>query len=320
MKAIVATTHGGPEVLHLDEVATPIPGPGELLIQVAAAGVNFIETYQREGIYPTPLPFTPGAEAAGIVVTVGEGVEGFAPGDRVATAEASKTYAEYALIPQDKALPVPDGLDLTTAAALPLQGMTAHYLMNSTFPVQPGQTVLSHAGAGGVGLLLTQLLKARGATVITTVSTQEKEALARAAGADHVLGYQDFAPQVRELTGGHGVDVVFDGVGQTTFDGSLESLATRGMLVLYGAASGPVPAVDPQRLNRGGSLYLTRPTLGSYLLTPEERRWRSSEVFEAAANGTLSVRIGGSYPLADAADAHRDLQARATTGKLVLIP
>ncbi|MBT1002763.1 quinone oxidoreductase [Paenarthrobacter sp. DKR-5] len=319
-KAIVAREAGGPEVLELAEVDQPVAGPGELLIKVAAAGVNFIETYQRTGIYNVPFPFTPGGEAAGTVVAVGDGVEDFAVGDRVATAQGSRTYAECAVIEADKALPVPDGVSDEVAAALPLQGMTAHYLINSTFRVEPGQTVLTHAGAGGVGLLLTQLLKAKGVRVITTVSTDEKEALAKGAGADVVLRYEGFADKVRELTGGEGVDVVYDGVGRDTFDGSLASLRVRGMLVLFGAASGPVPAFDIQRLNSGGSLFLTRPTMVHYLRNPQERRWRAQEIFDAAASGALDVRIGARYPLADAAQAHRDLEGRKTTGKVLLVP
>lgn len=320
MKAIVATTTGGPEVLQIADVAAPQPGPGQLLVKVAAIGINYIETYQREGIYPIELPFTPGSESAGFVTALGEGVTNFAIGDRVACAEGAESYAEYTLFDATKALPVPAGVDLDTAAALPLQGITAHYLINSTFAVQPSHTVLVHAGAGGVGLLLIQLLKAKGATVISTVSNDEKEALAREAGADQVLRYEDFAEKVREFTGGRGVDVVFDGVGKDTFDGSLAALKIRGTLVLYGAASGPVPSFDIQRLNRGGSLFLTRPTMASYLLDAEERRWRSADVFDAVLKGELSVRIGASYPLADAAQAHRDLQGRKTTGKVLLKP
>ena len=263
MHAIVAREAGGPEVLTLAEVDRPVPGPGQLLVKVAAVGVNFIDTYKRSGSYKVPYPFTPGSEASGTVEELGDGVTGFSPGDRVATAEGVNCYAGYALIDEDKALPVPHGVDDFTAAALPLQGITAHYLINSSFKVEPGHTVLLHAGAGGVGLLLIQLLKARGARVITTVSTDDKEQLAREAGADHVLRYDGFAAKVRELTDGTGADVVYDGVGKDTFDGSLEALRIRGTLVLFGAASGPVPPFDPQRLNSGGSLYLTRPTIGA---------------------------------------------------------
>lgn len=318
--AIVAREPGGPEALAYTEIPRPVPGPGQLLVKVGAAGVNFIDTYKRSGIYKVPFPFTPGSELAGTVEELGEGVSGFAVGVRVATAEGIDCYAHYALVDADAALPVPAGLDDFTAAALPLQGMTAHYLMNSTFKVESGHDVLLHAGAGGVGLLLIQLLKLRGAQVITTVSTDEKEQLAREAGADHVLRYEGFADRVRELTGGAGAHVVYDGVGKDTFDGSLAALRTRGTLVLFGAASGPVPPVDPQRLNAGGSLFLTRPTLVNYLQDAKERRWRSDEIFAAAADGSLKVRIGAKYPLAEAGQAHRDLEGRRTTGKVLLVP
>ncbi|CAI3795834.1 quinone oxidoreductase family protein [Pseudarthrobacter sp. MM222] len=320
MHAIVARQAGGPEVLELAEVERPEPGPRQLLVKVAAVGVNFIDTYKRSGAYKVAYPFTPGSEAAGTVEEVGEGVSVFSPGDRVATAEAANCYAGYVLVDEDKALPVPRGVDDFTAAALPLQGITAHYLINSSYRVEPGQTVLLHAGAGGVGLLLIQLLKAKGARVITTVSTDDKEQLARDAGADHVLRYEGFSARVRELTDGTGADVVYDGVGKDTFDGSLAALRIRGTLVLFGAASGPVPPLDPQRLNSGGSLYLTRPTIGHFLLNPQERRWRSDEVFAAAASGALSVRIGARYDLADAARAHEDLEQRRTSGKVILVP
>ncbi|NMR31046.1 quinone oxidoreductase family protein [Crystallibacter degradans] len=319
-QAIVAEAPGGPEVMQLQEVRIPTPGPGQLLVKVAAAGVNFIDTYQRSGVYKVRFPFTPGSEIAGTVEACGEGVTGFAAGDRVATSEARGGYAQYALVDADGALPVPDGVSDETAAAIPLQGMTAHYLVNSSFKVQSGQTVLTHAGAGGVGLVLTQLLKAKGARVITTVSTDEKEELAREAGADEVLGYDGFAEQVRELTGGTGVDVVYDGVGKDTFEGSLASLRTRGTLVLFGGASGQVPPFDLQRLNAAGSLFVTRPKLADHLLTAEERRWRSEELFAAVLDGSLKMRVGASYPLAEAGQAHSDLESRRTTGKLLLIP
>lgn len=318
--AIVAAAPGGPEVLELQQVPVPVPAAGELLVKVVAVGVNFIESYQRSGIYRVPFPFTPGAEASGQVVAVGEGVSGFAPGDPVATAEGTACYAEYAIIPAEKAIHVPAGVPMDIAAALPLQGMTAHYLMNSTYHVEPGQTVLLHAGAGGVGLLLTQMLKERGARVITTVSTEEKEDLSRVAGADEVLRYEAFAEAVRELTDGVGVDVVFDGVGKDTFDGSLASLRTRGMLVLFGGSSGQVPPFDLQRLNAGGSLTVVRPKLGDYLLNAQERSWRATEVFSAVAAGTLSARIGARFPLAEAGAAHTALQGRLTTGKVILEP
>lgn len=322
INAIVATAPGGPEVLAPAEVEMPEPGPGQLLVRVAATGVNFIETYQRQGLYKVPFPFTPGAEAAGVVTALGPGAEeaGFSVGDRVATAEGRAAYASYMLIDADKALPVPEEVDLLTAAALPLQGMTAHYLVTSSFHIEPGQTALVHAGAGGVGLLLIQMLKARGARVITTVSTDAKAELAAGAGADHVIRYHEFPTQVRDLTDGAGVNVAYDGVGRDTFDGSLECLRVRGTLVLFGAASGPVPPVDPQRLNAGGSLFLTRPTIAHHLLNAAERRWRSSEVFGAVADGTLAVRIGAQFPLWEAAAAHTALEGRATTGKVLLVP
>ncbi|MET1035811.1 MAG: quinone oxidoreductase [Arthrobacter sp.] len=318
--AVQAVRAGGPDVFEVVEVPRPAPGPGQLLVRVAAAGVNFIETYQRSGVYAVDYPFTPGAEAAGTVEELGEGVEGFAVGDRVATTEGSATYAEYTLLDADKALPVPDDVPDDVAAALPLQGITAHYLVNSSYDVRPGDAVLTYAGAGGVGLLLIQLLKLRGATVITTTSTPEKAELARAAGADHVLSYADVPARVRELTGGRGVDVVYDGIGKDTFDGSLAALRTRGTLVLFGGASGQVPPFDLQRLNAHGSLTVTRPKVADFLLTPEERRWRSSELFGLVAAGKLDVRIGGRYRLADAGRAHADLESRATTGKLILVP
>ncbi|MFP5314013.1 MAG: quinone oxidoreductase family protein [Actinomycetes bacterium] len=318
--AIAAEQAGGPEVLKPVTLDRPTATGTQLLVKVAAVGVNFIETYQRSGIYQVEYPFIPGGEASGEVIEVGSKAEGFAVGDRVAFAEGARSYAEYTLVDAEKALPVPDGVDLETAAAVPLQGMTAHYLVNSTYPVQAGETVLTHAGAGGTGLLLTQLLKAKGARVITTVSTDEKEALAREAGADVVLRYEGFPERVRELTNGTGVDVVYDGVGKATFDGSLESLKVRGMMVLFGAASGPVPDFNLQRLNSSGALYVTRPSLAFYLRSAEERRWRSGEVFGAVADGSLKVRIGARYPLAEAAQAHEDLQARKTTGKILLVP
>ena len=317
--AIVMTDTGGPEVLRLQNVDRPEPGPGQIVIEVAAAGVNYVETYQRQGVYPVPLPFTPGAEAAGTVVAVREGAP-FSVGDRVATAEARATYAQYAVIDGDKAVRVPAGVDDRTAAALPLQGFTAHFLATSAFPAGPEHTVLLHAGAGGVGLLLTQLLKRAGARVITTVSTDEKAELSRRAGADEVLRYAGFRDRVREITDGEGVAAVYDGVGRDTFDDSLGSLALRGTLVLFGAASGPVPPVDPQRLNHAGSVFLTRPTMAHYLRNAEERAWRAEDLFNAVASGALSVQVDGEYPLAEAARAHEDLQARRTTGKLLLLP
>ncbi|MGH3435299.1 MAG: quinone oxidoreductase family protein [Sciscionella sp.] len=319
-RAVRIESTGGPEVLAVAEVEQRQPGTGQLLVDIAAAGVNYIDTYQRSGVYSVPLPFVVGTEGAGTVTSVGEGVTGFSVGDRVAWASAPGSYAEQALVPAAQAVAVPDGVPDESAAALPLQGYTAHYLVNSTYPVREGDTVLVHAAAGGVGLLLVQLAKARGATVIGTVSTTEKEQLARQAGADEVLRYDGFAERARELTGGEGVAAVYDGVGKSTFDGSLASLRRRGMLVLFGGASGQVPRFDLQRLNSGGSLFVTRPTLVDHIATREELIWRSGELFGAVAEGKLEVRIGGRYPLAEATAAHRDLEGRRTTGKLLLIP
>jgi NADPH:quinone reductase len=321
-KAVVVRATGGPEALEFGDVEAKSPGSGELLVDVAAAGVNFIDCYHREGRYPLPLPFGLGLEGAGRVSAVGPDVTGVAVGDRVAWAQALGSYAEQAVVPVKDAVPVPDGVDDDTAGALLLQGLTAHYLVASTYPVQKGDTVLVHAAAGGVGLLLVQLAKARGARVIGTVSTDAKEALAREAGADEVIRYDqvDFAPVVRELTDGVGVAAVYDGVGRTTFDGSLASLRPRGVLALFGASSGAVPPVDPQRLNQAGSVYLTRPSLGVHVATREELEWRTGELFGAVVDGSLTVRIGGRYPLADARRAHEDLEARRTTGKLLLVP
>jgi NADPH2:quinone reductase len=320
--AVQVTKTGGPEVLEAAEVDVAAPQSGELLVDVAAAGVNYIDTYQRQGVYKMELPFVPGLEGAGTVAEVGPDVEGFAVGDRVAWQGSLGSYAARKVLPASIAVKVPEGVSLETAAATMLQGITAHYLVASTFEVKPGHDVLVHAAAGGVGLLLVQLAKARGARVFGTVSTEEKAELARGAGADEVIRYdrEDFAKVVRELTDGEGVDVVYDGVGKDTFDASLASLKVRGLLALFGAASGPVPAFDPQRLNAGGSLYLTRPTSVHYARTREELDWRAKELFDAVLAGDLDIRIGGTYPLADARRAHEDLQGRRTTGKVLLIP
>lgn len=323
MRAILVSHHGGPEVLRLTEVPDPVPGPGQLLVEVAAAGVNFIDTYHRSGAYPISLPFVPGTEGAGTVTALGPGVGGVAVGDRVAWATSPGSYAELALVPTDSAVPVPAEMELRTAAGCLLQGMTAHYLTVSTHLVRRGETVLVHAAAGGMGLLLTQLATARGARVIGTVSTPEKEQLARGAGAVEVIRYtevDDVAAEVRRLTGGQGVDAVYDGVGASTFDASLASLRPRGMLALYGAAGGPVPPVDPQRLNTAGSVFLTRPNLAHHTATREELTWRAGEVFDAVRDGSLRITTGGTYPLAEASRAHEDLQGRRTTGKLLLLP
>lgn len=318
--AIVVAEFGDSSVLNFVDVEAPRAGPGQVLVRMHATGVNFIEIYQRKGIYPIPLPCILGSEGMGVIEALGEDVTNLEVGQRIAFTEGISTYAELALVPADKALLIPAGMEDLTAAALPLQGLTAHYLSASTFPLGPEHTALIHAGAGGVGLLLIQLAKLRGARVFTTVSDEHKAELARSAGADEVLSYDDFDSRVRELTAGRGVDVVYDGVGQSTFDRSLACLAIRGTMVLFGAASGPVPDFDLQRLNSGGSLFITRPTLWNYLLTPKERNWRWAELTEAVITGKLDVRIGGTYPLADAAKAHDDLAGRKTTGKLLLIP
>jgi NADPH:quinone reductase len=327
MHAVVAREAGGPEVLSYTELPDPTPGPGQLLVRVAAAGVNFIDTYRRAGVYPMQYPHVVGAEGAGTVEALGDDVTGFAIGDRVAWHSGPGSYAELVAVNAAGVVHAPRGLDLTTAAALPLQGITAHYLVTSTFEVGPGHDVLLHAGAGGVGLLATQLAVARGGRVLTTVSTPEKAALSAAAGAAHTIDYAELAditaelPQlVRELTDDQGVHVVYDGVGRSTFEASLASLRPRGMLVLFGAASGQVPPFDPQRLNRAGSLFLTRPTIAHYTLTRGELEWRTSEVLGSAASGDLEVRIGATFPLSDAAAAHEALEGRATTGKVLLVP
>jgi NADPH2:quinone reductase len=292
-------------------------------VGVAAGGVNFIDIYQRTGIYPMDLPYVVGSEGAGTVTAVGAEVSEFEVGDRVTWAMSNGTgYTDTAVVPAAKAVAVPDGLDLERAAAVMLQGMTAHFLTESTFPAQAGQTALLHAAAGGVGLLLCQMLRAKGVRVIGTTSTEEKAELARAAGADEIVFYKDVdvVKEVDRITGGEGVHVVYDGVGQATFDAGLDVLRPRGTMVLFGAASGPVPPLDPQILNRKGSLFLTRPMLAHYLLDREELLWRANDVLGAVQSGALNVRIGGRYPLADAAQAHRDLQSGGTTGKLLIIP
>ncbi len=321
MRAVQVAEPGGPEVMRLVELPDPTPGAGELLVEVVAAGVNYIDTYQRQGIYPMQTPYVAGQEGAGRVRAVGDTVTGFAVGDRVAWCETLGSYAELVAVPAERAVAVPAGVSDEQAAAALLQGMTAHYLVHDTFPVADGETVLVHAAAGGVGLLLTQLAAARGARVIATVSTAAKEELAREAGAAEVIRYtevDDLAAAVRELTGGTGVAAVFDSVGRTTFDASLASLRRRGMLVLFGASSGPVPPVDPQRLTAAGSVYLTRPKLSDYVAEPDGLAARAAAVFAAVADGALDVRIGHRYPLEQARTAHEDLQARRTTGKLLL--
>lgn len=324
MHAIEVSETGGPEVLRYVDTPQPSPGPGEVLIEAEAIGVNYIDTYFRSGQYPRQLPFILGQETSGTVVDTGEGVEGFTAGDRVVTAAASGGYAEYATAPASFTASVPDGVPADVAASALLKGLTAHYLLKSVYPAQAGDTVLVHAGAGGVGLILTQWAHLLGARVITTVSTPEKARISAKAGADEVLSYPDdadeFGERIRALTDGAGVAAVYDGVGATTFDASLASLAVRGTLALFGAASGPVPPFDPQRLNAAGSVFLTRPSLAHFVRTGQEFSWRAEELFSAIARGDITVEVGGRYPLADAARAHEDLQGRKTTGSIVLVP
>ncbi|GGB96758.1 quinone oxidoreductase family protein [Cellulomonas carbonis] len=325
MRVIRATAPGGPEVLSPAEVDEPMPGPGEALVAVEAAGVNFIDTYRRSGVYPATFPHVVGTEGAGTVLAVGEGTQDVAPGDRVGWLAVPGSYAERVAAPVSELVPLPDDVPTATAAAVLLQGITAEYLVDATFPVRPGQHVLVHAGAGGVGLLLTQLARSRGAHVVSTVSTDEKEALSRAAGAEAVRydRLSDLTAElpriVRDLTDG-GVHTVFDGVGRATFDASLACLRPRGGLALFGGSSGQVPPVDPQRLNAAGSVYLTRPTLAHYTADRAELLERAATVLDAVSAGTLHVRIGATHALEDAARAHADLEARRTTGKVLLVP
>lgn len=322
MKAIRVHRYGGPEEMTLEEVPLPKPEEGHALVRLKAVGVNFIDIYQRMGLYPMPLPFTPGNEGAGTVEATGPGVSEVAPGDHVAYAGALGSYAEYAVVPSWRVVKLPDGADPKTAAALMLQGMTAHYLSHDTYPLKPGDACLVHAAAGGVGLLLIQMAKRRGARVIGTASTQEKAGLARAAGADEVILYteKDFEAEVKRLTGGSGVQVVYDSVGQDTFEKSLNCLASRGTIVLYGQSSGPVPPFDPQVLSAKGGLFLTRPSLAHYTRDRKELLSRAGEVLGWAAGGLLNVRIGETFPLSEAGEAHRRLAGRKTTGKILLLP
>ena len=319
--AIEVAETGGPEVLFSVEKPRPSPGPGEVLIKAQAIGLNFVDTYFRSGLYPHELPFVLGAEVAGTVADVGEGVTVLRPGQRVATADAVGAYAEYCLAPADVVAAVPDALAADVAAAAMLKGMTAQLLIKSAYPVQPGDTVLLHAG---LGLILTQWATSLGAGVITTTSTAHKAQLSRQAGAVEVLDYPDdpqqFGATIRQLTGGAGVAAVYDGVGKSTFDTSLASLAVRGTLVLFGAASGPVPAVDPQRLNAAGSVYLTRPSRLHFIRARDEFTWRTNQLFDAITTGTVEVTVSAHYPLKDAARAHRDLEGRRTVGSVVLTP
>jgi NADPH2:quinone reductase len=322
MKAIRVHRYGGPEVLTEEEIPIPEPKPGEAVVRLEAIGVNYIDVYQRTGLYPLQTPFTLGMEGAGVVDALGEGVTEVNEGDRVGYSMVLGSYAEYAAVPAWKLAPVPANLGLNSAATLMLQGLTAHYLTHSTYPLKTGDAALIHAAAGGVGLLLVQIAKQLGATVIGTVSTEAKARLARDAGADHVILYTetDFLAEVKELTNGRGVQVVYDSVGRTTFDKSVDCLRPRGMMVLFGQSSGPVPAFDPALLATKGSLFLTRPTLAHYALDRAELLARSKDLFAWAAAGKLRLRIDKSLPLARAADAHRDLEARKTTGKVLLLP
>lgn len=324
MQAVEVAQTGGPEVLRPVSKPVPAPAEGEVLIRADAIGVNFIDTYFRSGLYPRALPFVVGTEVCGTVAAIGDGVEVLAEGDRVVTASAVGAYADYCTAPADFVAYVPDVVPSDAIASALLKGMTAHYLITSVYPVGPGDFVLVHAGAGGVGLILTQWATSRGARVITTASTPEKAELSRQAGAVEVLDYpddpEDFATRVRTVTEGKGAAAVYDGVGRSTFDASLASLAVRGTLALFGASSGPVPPVDPQRLNAAGSVFLTRPSLTHFIRTPDEFAWRAGELLDAVADGSIVITVGGHYPLADARRAHEDLQARRTTGSIVLLP
>jgi NADPH2:quinone reductase len=324
MHAIEVTQTGGPDVLTYTDVPIPTPGPGEVLIKAEAIGVNFIDTYFRTGLYPRELPFIVGSEVCGTVAAVGDDVTSLRVGDRVASADAVGSYAEYCLAPVALTARVPSDVTAQTAASALLKGLTAHFLIHSVYRVQPGDDILVHAGAGGVGLILTQWATSLGARVLTTVSTAEKAELSRQAGAAEVLDYPDdprqFGATVRTLTDGAGVAAVFDGVGKSTFDASLASLAVRGTLALFGAASGPVPPVDPQRLNAAGSVYLTRPLRTHFNRTCDEFNWRASDLFAAISTGTVKVTTGERYALKDAAQAQRDLEGRRTHGSTVLVP
>jgi NADPH2:quinone reductase len=325
MKAILVSTPGGPEQLHYEEVPTPTPGPGQALVRVASIGVNFIDIYFRTGLYKAAYPITPGHEGAGTVEALGPDAGEVAVGDRVAWAVSGPPrgcYAEYAVLPASSLVKIPDSLEFDLAAAVMLQGMTAHYLTHSTFPLKEGNAVLVHAAAGGVGLLLIQMAKMRGARVLGTVSTNEKADVALEAGADAIIFYtqQDFEPEVRRLTDGRGVDVVYDSVGQDTFMKSLICLRPRGMMVSFGQSSGPVPAIPPLTLSQMGSLFMTRPVLQHYTATRLELLWRADDVLGWVASGKLNVRIHGKYKLSEAAQAHRDLEGRKTSGKVLLVP
>jgi len=320
MKQIQVKELGGPEAMQLVDAPTPQPGPQQALVRISAAGVNFIDVYFRTGLYKAPAPVTLGNEGAGTVEAVGAEVTDVKPGDRVAYAMARGSYAEFAVVPSSMLVKIPDHVDFNTAAAAMLQGMTAHYLTHSTYPLKNGDTCLVHAAAGGAGGLIVQMARMLGARVFGTVSTEEKARIARAHGVDEAILYtsQDFEHEVRRLTEGRGVDVVYDSVGKTTFEKSLNSLRPRGMMALFGQSSGPVPPFDPSILNAKGSLFLTRPSLAHHLLTRQELEWRAGDIFKWIAEGKLKLRIDRTYPLAEAAAAHRDLEGRHTAGKLLL--
>jgi len=321
MKAIRVEAYGGPEQLVYQDIEEPVPQPNEALVKLEAIGVNFIDVYHRTGLYPLPLPFTPGSEASGMVESIGSEVKDIAVGDRVAYAMSVGSYAEFAAVPAARLVKMPEGIDARAGAAAMLQGMTAHYLSSSTYPLKSGDTALVHAAAGGVGLLLIQMAKRAGARVFGTVSTPEKARLAREAGADEIILYteQDFQQEVRRLTDGKGVQVVYDSVGKTTFMKSMDSLAPRGMLASFGQSSGSVPPFDAALLAQKGSLYLTRPSLAHYVLTREELLWRAGDVLQWIATGELKLRIEKTFPLSEAVEAHRQLEGRATTGKILLL-
>jgi NADPH:quinone reductase len=322
MKAIVVENCGGPEALVYRDAEKPAPKAGEAMVKLEAVGLNYIDVYHRTGLYPLPRPFIPGTEGAGVVEAVGPDVTEVAPGDRVAYAMQTGSYAEYAVVPAWRLVKIPESVSAEQAAATMLQGMTAHYLVTSVYPLKAGETALIHAAAGGVGLLLIQLVKRTGARVIGAVSTEAKAQLAREAGADDVILYtqQDFESETRRLTGGKGVQVVYDSVGRDTFLKGLSSLAPRGMMALYGQSSGPVAAFDPALLSQKGSLFLTRPSLAHYSATREELLWRAGELFDWIKSGELKLRIEKTFPLSEAAEAHRQLEGRKTTGKVLLIP
>jgi NADPH:quinone reductase len=322
MKAVRVHKYGGPEVLTLEEMPVPEPKAGEARVKIEAIGVNYIDVYQRTGLYPLQTPFTLGTEGAGIVDAVGPNVTEVKKGERVGYAMIPGSYAEYAIVPAARLVPIPPNIDARSAAALMLQGMTAHYLTHSTYPLKKGETALLHAAAGGVGLLLIQIVKQLGATVIGTVSTEAKAKLAKEMGADHLILYtqNDFLAEVKKLTDGHGVNVVYDSVGQTTFDKSLDCLRPRGYLVLFGQSSGPVPPFDPGKLAAKGSLFLTRPSLAHYTLDRAELLQRANDLFSWTASGKLKLRMEKTFPMAEAAEAHRQLEGRKTTGKVILLP